>query len=207
MARRGAALREHILDTAKAAFLEDGFERTSMDAIAARANVEAFPVGAIPRRVLGAAGGSGRAVLRALPPAVAVVLGSPDAPPRHRKPRRRTSCSASSPTRPCPGCCSASIRWWTRVPEETRSAEDVDLDRTRHLVRTVMPRPAGLGQHGRARHLAYDTDRREALRDGRDRARCPGDPVTSRTARPVRGRVPGSRRSSGRSTRCAVPAA
>lgn len=37
MARRGAALREHILDTAKLAFLEDGFERTSMDAIAARA--------------------------------------------------------------------------------------------------------------------------------------------------------------------------
>ncbi|MFJ9153457.1 TetR/AcrR family transcriptional regulator [Streptomyces sp. NPDC102270] len=37
MARRGEALREHILDTAKLAFLEDGFERTSMDAIAARA--------------------------------------------------------------------------------------------------------------------------------------------------------------------------
>ncbi|MFL6117265.1 MAG: TetR/AcrR family transcriptional regulator [Catenulispora sp.] len=37
MARRGAALREHILDTAKLAFLESGFERTSMDAIAARA--------------------------------------------------------------------------------------------------------------------------------------------------------------------------
>lgn len=37
MARRGQALREHILDTAKLAFLEDGFERTSMDAIAARA--------------------------------------------------------------------------------------------------------------------------------------------------------------------------
>lgn len=37
MARRGAALREHILDTAKLAFLETGFERTSMDAIAARA--------------------------------------------------------------------------------------------------------------------------------------------------------------------------
>lgn len=37
MARRGTALREHILDTAKLAFLETGFERTSMDAIAARA--------------------------------------------------------------------------------------------------------------------------------------------------------------------------
>ncbi|WP_370964336.1 TetR/AcrR family transcriptional regulator [Amycolatopsis sp. cg9] len=37
MARRGEALREHILDTAKLAFLDDGFERTSMDAIAARA--------------------------------------------------------------------------------------------------------------------------------------------------------------------------
>jgi TetR/AcrR family transcriptional regulator of autoinduction and epiphytic fitness len=37
MARRGEALREHILDTAKLAFLEDGFERTTMDAIAARA--------------------------------------------------------------------------------------------------------------------------------------------------------------------------
>jgi TetR/AcrR family transcriptional regulator, regulator of autoinduction and epiphytic fitness len=37
MTRRGAVLREHILDTAKLAFLEDGFERTSMDAIAARA--------------------------------------------------------------------------------------------------------------------------------------------------------------------------
>ncbi|QKV73539.1 TetR/AcrR family transcriptional regulator [Amycolatopsis sp. Hca4] len=37
MARRGEALREHILDTAKVAFLETGFERTSMDAIAARA--------------------------------------------------------------------------------------------------------------------------------------------------------------------------
>ncbi|WP_439381150.1 TetR/AcrR family transcriptional regulator [Amycolatopsis lexingtonensis] len=37
MARRGEALREHILDTAKLAFLETGFERTSMDAIAARA--------------------------------------------------------------------------------------------------------------------------------------------------------------------------
>ncbi|MEU4525167.1 helix-turn-helix domain-containing protein [Amycolatopsis sp. NPDC024027] len=37
MARRGEALREHILDTAKLAFLEDGFERTSMDAIATRA--------------------------------------------------------------------------------------------------------------------------------------------------------------------------
>ncbi|MFI5589541.1 TetR/AcrR family transcriptional regulator [Amycolatopsis sp. NPDC051758] len=37
MARRGEALREHILDTAKLAFLETGFERTSMDAIAALA--------------------------------------------------------------------------------------------------------------------------------------------------------------------------
>lgn len=37
MARRGETLREHILDTAKLAFLEAGFERTSMDAIAARA--------------------------------------------------------------------------------------------------------------------------------------------------------------------------
>ena len=37
MARRGEVLREHILDTAKLAFLESGFERTSMDAIAARA--------------------------------------------------------------------------------------------------------------------------------------------------------------------------
>ncbi|WFE34558.1 TetR/AcrR family transcriptional regulator [Micromonospora sp. WMMD975] len=37
MARRGEALREHILDTAKVAFLETGFERTSMDAIALRA--------------------------------------------------------------------------------------------------------------------------------------------------------------------------
>src|SRR3569833_3048978 len=37
MARRGEALREHILDAAKLAFLEDGFERTSMAAIAARA--------------------------------------------------------------------------------------------------------------------------------------------------------------------------
>jgi AcrR family transcriptional regulator len=37
MARRGAELREHILDTAKFAFLESGFERTSMDAVAARA--------------------------------------------------------------------------------------------------------------------------------------------------------------------------
>jgi AcrR family transcriptional regulator len=37
MARRGAELREHILDTAKWIFLESGFERTSMDAVAARA--------------------------------------------------------------------------------------------------------------------------------------------------------------------------
>ena len=37
MARRGDTLREHILEVAKDAFLESGFERTSMDAIAARA--------------------------------------------------------------------------------------------------------------------------------------------------------------------------
>lgn len=37
MARRGDALREHILDQAKAVFLDTGFERTSMDAVAARA--------------------------------------------------------------------------------------------------------------------------------------------------------------------------
>ena len=37
MARRGDALRAHILDSAKACFLENGFERTSMDAVAARA--------------------------------------------------------------------------------------------------------------------------------------------------------------------------
>jgi AcrR family transcriptional regulator len=37
MARRGAELREHILDVAKSVFLESGFERTSMDAVAARA--------------------------------------------------------------------------------------------------------------------------------------------------------------------------
>lgn len=37
MTRRGEALREHILDIAKEAFLEAGFERTSMDALAARA--------------------------------------------------------------------------------------------------------------------------------------------------------------------------
>jgi AcrR family transcriptional regulator len=37
MARRGDVLREHILDTAKEAFLETGFERTTMDAVAARA--------------------------------------------------------------------------------------------------------------------------------------------------------------------------
>ena len=37
MTRRGEALRDHILDTAKLAFLEAGFERASMDAIAARA--------------------------------------------------------------------------------------------------------------------------------------------------------------------------
>ena len=37
MARRGEALRDHILDSAKLAFLEGGFSGTSMDAIAARA--------------------------------------------------------------------------------------------------------------------------------------------------------------------------
>ncbi|MGH3503270.1 MAG: TetR/AcrR family transcriptional regulator, partial [Nocardioidaceae bacterium] len=37
MARRGDALHEHILDTAKHIFLETGYDRTSMDTIAARA--------------------------------------------------------------------------------------------------------------------------------------------------------------------------
>ncbi|MDG3012922.1 TetR/AcrR family transcriptional regulator [Rhodococcus sp. D2-41] len=37
MARRGDALHEHILDTAKHVFLETGYDRTSMDTIAARA--------------------------------------------------------------------------------------------------------------------------------------------------------------------------
>jgi AcrR family transcriptional regulator len=37
MARRGEALREHILRTAKDVFLETGFERASMDQLAARA--------------------------------------------------------------------------------------------------------------------------------------------------------------------------
>lgn len=37
MARRGDVLHAHILDSAKALFLESGFERTSMDAVAARA--------------------------------------------------------------------------------------------------------------------------------------------------------------------------
>ncbi|MGW5352950.1 TetR/AcrR family transcriptional regulator [Streptomyces sp. NPDC004031] len=37
MARRGDELREHILFTAKNVFLETGFERTSMDQLAARA--------------------------------------------------------------------------------------------------------------------------------------------------------------------------
>lgn len=37
MTRRGAALRDHILNVAKEAFLGSGFERTSMDAVAARA--------------------------------------------------------------------------------------------------------------------------------------------------------------------------
>lgn len=37
MARRGEALREHILDAAKHAFLEKGFSGTSMDAVAALA--------------------------------------------------------------------------------------------------------------------------------------------------------------------------
>lgn len=38
MARRGDALHEHILDTAKLVFLESGFERTSMDTVAACAS-------------------------------------------------------------------------------------------------------------------------------------------------------------------------
>ncbi len=37
MARRGEVLHEHILDAAKLVFLEAGFERTSMDAVANRA--------------------------------------------------------------------------------------------------------------------------------------------------------------------------
>jgi TetR/AcrR family transcriptional regulator of autoinduction and epiphytic fitness len=37
MALRGDALHAHILDTAKSVFLESGFERTSMDVVAARA--------------------------------------------------------------------------------------------------------------------------------------------------------------------------
>ncbi len=37
MARRGSELREHILWTAKDVFIETGFERTSMDMVAARA--------------------------------------------------------------------------------------------------------------------------------------------------------------------------
>lgn len=37
MARRGEQLREHILRTAKDVFIELGFERTSMDVVAARA--------------------------------------------------------------------------------------------------------------------------------------------------------------------------
>jgi AcrR family transcriptional regulator len=37
MARRGDTLREHILQVAKEVFLEIGFERTSMDVVAARA--------------------------------------------------------------------------------------------------------------------------------------------------------------------------
>jgi AcrR family transcriptional regulator len=38
MARRGDALREHILQAAKQVFLEMGFERASMDEVARRAN-------------------------------------------------------------------------------------------------------------------------------------------------------------------------
>lgn len=38
MARRGDALRDHILEQAKLVFLEAGFERTTMDAVAARAS-------------------------------------------------------------------------------------------------------------------------------------------------------------------------
>src|ERR1700733_14154116 len=37
MARRGEQLRDHILWTAKDVFIEEGFERTSMDVVAARA--------------------------------------------------------------------------------------------------------------------------------------------------------------------------
>jgi AcrR family transcriptional regulator len=37
MSRRGDALHEHIVDTAKLVFLESGYERTSMDTVAARA--------------------------------------------------------------------------------------------------------------------------------------------------------------------------
>jgi AcrR family transcriptional regulator len=37
MTRRGAELRAHIVDVAKSVFLESGFERTSMDTVAARA--------------------------------------------------------------------------------------------------------------------------------------------------------------------------
>jgi AcrR family transcriptional regulator len=37
MARRGQELREHILWTAKDVFIEEGFDRTSMDVVAARA--------------------------------------------------------------------------------------------------------------------------------------------------------------------------
>jgi len=37
VARRGSELREHILSTAKDVFIEMGFERTSMDAVATRA--------------------------------------------------------------------------------------------------------------------------------------------------------------------------
>jgi len=37
MVRRGETLRDHILDVAKEVFLENGFERASMDMIAARA--------------------------------------------------------------------------------------------------------------------------------------------------------------------------
>jgi AcrR family transcriptional regulator len=38
MARRGDALRDHILQAAKQVFLEEGFERASMDEVARRAN-------------------------------------------------------------------------------------------------------------------------------------------------------------------------
>jgi hypothetical protein len=43
MARRGDQLREHILFTAKDVFLEMGYERTPMDAVASRAETFGRP--------------------------------------------------------------------------------------------------------------------------------------------------------------------